>query len=429
MKVLVVGSGGREHTLVWKIRQSPKVTEVICAPGNGGILELAKCFPVNADDIQGLIDLAKSESVDLTVIGPEAPLVDGIVDEFEKNGMRVFGPSGKAAQLEGSKAFANDIMKKYNIPTAEFEVFEDAEIARDYIKSKGAPIVVKADGLAAGKGAIVCGTIEEAINAVDMMLIDKKFGDAGGKVVIEECLFGEEASIFAITDGINYVILPPSQDHKPVFDGDKGPNTGGMGAYAPAPLVDDNMLAEIETGIIKPTIDAMRNEGTPYKGLLYAGLIITEKGPKVIEFNCRFGDPETQVVLPLVEGDLVELFEASIDGTLDKCSVSLLDYYSVCVVAASDGYPGSYEKGKEIYGLETFFPGKSRLVFHSGTAMKDGKLVTNGGRVLCLVATRPELYDAINEAYSLAEEIRFENTYFRKDIGQKGLDRLKGQNL
>ncbi|MCP4724519.1 MAG: phosphoribosylamine--glycine ligase [bacterium] len=425
MKVLVVGSGGREHTLIWKIKQSSKVTDVICAPGNGGILELAKCFPVKGDDIQGLIELAKSESVDLTVVGPEAPLVEGIVDEFEKNDLKVFGPSAKAAMLEGSKAFANDLMKKYNIPTAEFEVFEDAASAKDHITGKGAPIVVKADGLAAGKGAIVCSTTEEAFEAVDMMMIDKKFGDAGGKVVVEECLFGEEASIFAITDGSNYVILPPSQDHKPVFEGDKGPNTGGMGAYAPAPLVDDKMLAEIESAIIKPTIDAMKSEGIPYKGLLYAGLIITDNGPKVIEFNCRFGDPETQVVLPLLDSDLVELFEASIDGTLDKCSVNILDFYSVCVVAASDGYPGSYEKGKEIYGLETFFPGKSRLVFHSGTAMKDGKLVTNGGRVLCMVATRPELYDAINEAYGVAEEIRFENAYFRKDIGQKGLDRLK----
>jgi len=424
MKVLVVGGGGREHALVWKILQSPKVEEVFCAPGNGGIMELVDCEPVAADDIDGLSNLALSKSIDLTVVGPEAPLTAGIVDVFQERGLRIFGPSKKAAAIEGSKIFAKKLMKKYGIPTAEFDSFTGSRDVFEYLKTHSAPIVVKADGLAAGKGSIVCKTDKEAHDAVLAIMVDRAFGSAGDGVVIEECLTGEEASIFVLTDGNDFLMLPSSQDHKPLNDGDTGPNTGGMGAYAPAPIIDETLMYNISTTLIRPTIDAMRNEGIPYTGLLYAGLMITDDGPKVIEFNCRFGDPETQAVVPLIENDLVELLEATIDGTIKNYSIKTLPMYSVCVVAASGGYPGKYEKGKEIFGIDDVYLSRNKNIFHAGTTIKDGRLYTNGGRVLCVNALNTDLRWAIEEAYSLVESVDFQNIYYRTDIGKKGLARL-----
>ncbi len=426
MKVLVVGSGGREHALIWKIQQSPKVKEIFCAPGNGGIAEFAECVPIAANDISELIKFVEERSVDLTIVGPEDPLNDGIVDAFREKELRIFGPTGKAAAIEGSKAFAKELMKKYNIPTAGFEVFSDPDKALSYLQENPAPIVIKASGLAAGKGAIVCLTDEEAENAVKKILVDKAFGDAGESIVIEEFMSGEELSVFVLTDGKDFLTLPSSQDHKPIYNGDKGPNTGGMGAYAPAPLASEELMREINDKIIQPTIDAMRNEGIPYTGLLYGGLMITDKGPKVVEFNCRFGDPETQVVLPLVEGDLIEFMEATIDGTIGEKSLIPSDQYAVCVILASGGYPGSYEKEKEIFGLDEILPGKRKIVFHAGTKLSEGKIVTNGGRVLCVTGLNEDLRQAVEIAYKLAESVHFEKVYYRTDIAGKGLSRLYG---
>ncbi|MFC1729888.1 phosphoribosylamine--glycine ligase [candidate division KSB1 bacterium] len=424
MKVLVVGSGGREHTLIWKIRQSPRVKQIVCAPGNGGIAELAECIPVAADDLDALVNTALERNIDLTVVGPEIPLAHGIVDLFKSRGLRIFGPTQQAAAIEGSKVFAKTIMKKYDIPTADFQTFDDPDAAIEYIETQSVPIVVKASGLAAGKGAIVCKTAEEARNAVREIMIDKTFGAAGDSIVIEECLVGEELSVFVLTDGRDYLMLPPSQDHKPIFNDDRGPNTGGMGAYAPAPLADEILLSEINSTIIGPVIDALRQEECPYTGLLYAGLMVTDDGPKVIEFNCRFGDPETQVVLPLIEEDIVDLLEATIDGTVAQCSIEPSKQYAVCVIIASDGYPGSYEKGKEIYGVDTVPPAKRSYIFHAGTKVQAGKLFTNGGRVLCMTATDFYLRNAIEKAYFLVESVHFEKMYYRTDIGKKGLARL-----
>lgn len=424
MKILVVGSGGREHTLVWKILQSRKVEEVICAPGNGGIREIVDCVDVSAEDIDGLVEIAKSGNIDLTVVGPEAPLVDGIVDVFQENGLRIFGPSKKAARIEGSKMFAKQLMKKYDIPTATFECFDDPDEALEYLKNNKAPIVIKADGLAAGKGSLVCRTDREAQEAIKSIMIDRSFGSAGDNIVIEEFMTGEEVSIFVLTDGENFLTLPSSQDHKPVFDGDKGPNTGGMGAYAPAPLADDDFLDKVGSNIIQPTIDAMKEEGCPYKGLLYAGLMVTPDGPKVVEFNCRFGDPETQVVVPLIENDLVELFEATIDGAVGKCTLTVLPWYSVGVVMASGGYPGSYEKDIEIFGLDDVYLSHKQKIFHAGTVIKNGKMYTNGGRVLCMQALNEDLNWAIEQAYFVVESVTFKNAYYRTDIGKKGAQRL-----
>ncbi|MFC1513812.1 phosphoribosylamine--glycine ligase [candidate division KSB1 bacterium] len=425
MKILVIGSGGREHTLVWKIDQSSKVDHIICAPGNGGISEIAECVNIKADDIDGLLELAISRLVDFTVVGPEVPLNLGIVDIFREKGLKVFGPVKNAAAIEGSKIFAKELMKKYNIPSAEFDTFTDINNAKEYIESKGAPIVVKADGLAAGKGAIVCQTVDEAYSAVDLILSERAFGSAGDGIVIEECMFGEEASIFVLTDGNDFLTLPSSQDHKAVYDGDKGPNTGGMGAYSPAPLIDDALAERINKEIIKPTIDAMRQEGMPYTGLLYAGLMITEDGPKVIEFNCRFGDPETQAVLPLVENDLIDLLMATTEGTISDHELKSSKKYSVCVIMASAGYPGRYEKGKKISNLEAIEQSDSRMVFHAGTKIEEGAYFTNGGRVLCVNALENDLESAISESYGIVKTISFENAYFRNDIGLKGLKRLR----
>lgn len=422
MKVLVVGSGGREHALIWKISQSSIVDKIFCAPGNGGIAKQAECVDIKADDIEALKTFVFREGIELTVVGPEAPLVRGIVDEFEKSNLKIFGPNKKAAQLEGSKVFAKKIMKKYGVPTAEFEVFENCQEAVSYIESKSMPIVVKADGLAAGKGVFVCKTKEEAVDAVKKIMEQKIFGEAGERIVIEKCLEGEEASILAFTDGEHIKLLPSSQDHKAIYDGDKGPNTGGMGAYSPAPIVKEDMLPLIEKDIIKRTIDGLWKEGIPYKGILYAGLMIKDGKPKVLEFNVRFGDPETQAILPRMETDIVQSIMATIDRGLDGVNCRWKKESCVCVVLASGGYPGSYEKGKVINGLDNLKDSQNIAVFHAGTKRAEsGELVTNGGRVLGISALGEDIKRAIDNAYAAVGSLNFENMYYRKDIGQKAL--------
>ena len=425
MKILVIGSGGREHSLVWKIAQSEIVSKIYTAPGNAGTMGLSENIPVKADDIDGLINFALENKIDLTVVGPEVPLVMGIVDEFEKKGLKIFGPSKEAALIEGSKVFSKLIMGKYGIPTAGFEVFDNPAEAKDYIKEKGAPMVIKADGLAAGKGSYVCKKEEEAEKAVDEIMIDKIFGNAGDKIVIEDFMVGEEASVFAICDGRNFITLPSSQDHKAIFDGDQGPNTGGMGAYAPAPVISERMLQQIEKEIISPTLDAMIEEDLPYKGVLYCGLMITSDGPKVVEFNCRFGDPETQVVLPLMENDLADILLKAVEGKLDKINIRVKPRYAITVVLASGGYPGSYEKGKSISGIEKFENDENFIIFHAGTKFEDDRYLTNGGRVLNVTCHDDTLADVINSVYSRIDEIKFDKVYYRKDIGKKGLKYFK----
>ncbi|RUM91766.1 MAG: phosphoribosylamine--glycine ligase [Thermovibrio sp.] len=422
MKVLIVGSGGREHALAWKVSQSPKVKEVIAAPGNPGIEKIGRCVDIKPTDVEGLAEFAQKEKIDLTIVGPEAPLVAGIVDEFERRGLRIFGPSKAAAKLEGSKVFAKEMMKKYGVPTAEFQVFDNPEEAKRYVREKGAPIVVKADGLAAGKGVVVAKTVEEAIEAIDRIMVEKVFGESGNRVVIEECLEGEEASYLVITDGKNFVPLATAQDHKAVFDGDKGPNTGGMGAYSPAPVLSEDMEKEVQEKVIKPILEGMREEGTPFKGVLYAGLMITEKGPMVLEFNVRFGDPEAQALMRRLEDDLVDVSLSSIEGNLVE-ELHWKPETSICVVLASKGYPGRYEKGKEITGIEEAEKVPTVVVFHAGTAVKDGKLVTNGGRVLNVTALGKDIVEARERAYRAIEKIHFEGMHYRKDIGMKALKR------
>lgn len=420
MKVLVVGNGGREHALAWKIKQSPHVEQIYCAPGNPGTEELGQNIALKADDTAGLIRFAKEHRIDLTVAGPEAPLVAGIVDAFEKENLRIFGPTAHAAQLEGSKVFAKKLMQKYNIPTAGFFEFRDMEKARLHLEKHSTyPVVLKADGLAAGKGVLICENREQALSGLKLIMADKAFGKAGDALVVEDFLSGEEVSVFAICDGMDYLLLPASQDHKKVGEGDRGKNTGGMGAYAPAPLVTTHMLNEIEKTIIKPTLGAMQKEGHPYKGLLYFGLMITDGKPYILEYNCRFGDPETEAVLPLLVTDLVPLLEASIDGTLSRHSISLNPGAAMDVVLASGGYPGAYEKNFEISGLEQV--STEVLIFHAGTARKDGKLVTSGGRVLNVVGLGRDLKEAKEAAYEAIKKIRFKNMYYRRDIGFRAL--------
>jgi len=425
VKALVVGGGGREHVLVWKVLSSPHVDQVLAAPGNAGIGEVAECAEVEAEDVDGLLRLAEDEKVDLTIVGPEAPLALGIVDRFREAGLKIFGPTKEAAKIESSKVFAKELMAKYGIPTARFEVFDDPNRARDYIRKAGTPIVVKADGLAAGKGSIVCRTLDEAYGAVERIMEEKEFGDAGNLIVVEEMLVGEEASILAITDGEAIKPLLPSQDHKPVYDGDRGPNTGGMGAYAPAPVVTEEVARTVMEGILRPAVEGMAKEGTEYRGVLYAGLMITREGPKVLEFNCRFGDPESQAVLPLFEGDLVEVLEATIEGRLEEAEVRNSQGAAVCVVLASGGYPGKYEKGKVIEGLDELQDMEDVLVFHAGTAKRDGKLVTNGGRVLGVTALGPDIPRAIERAYEAVAKVHFEGMHYRRDIGRKALRHLE----
>ena len=423
MKVLVVGSGGREHSLVWKIKQSKKVDKIYCAPGNAGIKKLAECVDISATDVNKLVDFAVKNSIDLTVVGPEASLVEGIVDLFEKKGLRIFGPTQKAAILEGSKVFTKEFLAKYDIPTAQFKVFKDPKKAKKYIDKVGAPIVVKADGLAAGKGVIVSATVKDAKAAVDQIMIDKVFGDAGNKVVIEECLVGEEASFIAFTDGKSVLPLPTSQDHKPIFDNDQGPNTGGMGAYSPAPVVTDEISEFVMEKVMLQTVRGMAAEGRPYKGMLYAGLMISGDTINVLEFNCRFGDPEAQPLLMRLKSDVVDIFEAGIDGKLSSVEMKIDPRPTVCVVMSSGGYPGSYETGKMIRGISKANAVPGVEVFHAGTAIDKGRLVTAGGRVLGITAVGKDLKTAISRAYKGVDEIKWTGCFFRTDIGAKALNR------
>ncbi len=423
MKVLVVGSGGREHALVWKLKQSPRVKEIYCAPGNAGIARDAACINISVEDIPALLTFAGDEGIDLTVVGPEAPLCAGITDQFELAGLKVFGPSRAAAEIEGSKVVAKDIMAKYKIPTAGYAVFTGPEEAISYINRTGAPCVVKAEGLAAGKGVIVAMDKQTAINAVNSIMVDKDFGEAGDRIVVEECLIGEEVSILAFTDGINVVPMVSSQDHKRVFDNDQGPNTGGMGAYAPAPVYTAELHKQVMAEILIPMIRALEAEGRTYRGVIYAGLMITEQGPKVLEFNARFGDPETQPVLALLDTDLVEIIDAVLENRLDQIEIKWKKQASVCVVLASGGYPGPYVKGKVISGLDRVTG--SVVVFHAGTSEKEGKIVTAGGRVLGVTATGPDILTAIDSAYKMVENISFDGMQYRRDIGYRAVERIK----
>jgi phosphoribosylamine---glycine ligase len=426
--VLIVGGGGREHAIQKALLRSDRPLFMHAYPGNPG-MENDGCTLLDKklNGWEELADWAEANEIDLTIVGPEIPLVEGIVDIFKKKGLAIFGPTKKAAQIEGNKSFSKKFMKKYDIPTAEFGTFDDKEDALAYLKKRGAPAVVKASGLAAGKGAIVCDTMQEAIDALGAMFDSKVFGDAAETVVIEEKMAGEEASVFVLTDGRNYKVLPVSQDHKRIGENDTGPNTGGMGAYAPCPLVDASMLARIEKEIIVPTLDGMRKEGMPYQGLLYVGVMATPEGPKVVEYNCRFGDPETQAVLPLVNCDWFEVFRACSTGRLGSVDWEVRPEYCVAVVLASKGYPGKYEKGIVIEGIDRAEGSKSNVdAYHAGTAVdKDGNFITNGGRVLAISAWAESLSDAITEAYEAIAEISFEGKTFRKDIAAKGLARLK----
>jgi phosphoribosylamine--glycine ligase len=420
MNVLVVGSGGREHVLAWKIRQSPLVRELYCAPGNGGIADAAQCVDIPADDIERLVGFARDKHIGLTVVGPEGPLVAGIVDAFEAEGLRIFGPNKQASQLEASKVFAKEFMQTYNIPTASFKVFDGLGEAVDFLSIAPFPVVVKADGLAAGKGVLICHNLKEGKEAVKQMMEQRIFKEAGVRVVIEECLSGEEASILAICDGKNYIILDSSQDHKRIFDDDLGPNTGGMGAYSPAPVITEELFRKIGIQIIDPAIRGMYKEGILFKGVLYAGLMVTEEGPFVLEFNVRFGDPEAQAVLPRMRNDLVQVLLASCDGRLDKVKMEWDKRSCVCVVMSSGGYPGKYETGKEIAGLDTLCD-KNTMIFHAGTKKTDGKIVTSGGRVLGVTSLGDNIEKAMERAYQAVETVKFDRCFFRRDIGTKAL--------
>ena len=421
MKVLVVGSGGREHALIWKLSQSPEVRAIFCAPGNGGISELAEPVEIGPEDMEALAEFAETKDVDLTIVGPEGPLAKGIVDVFEKRGLRIFGPGKAAARLESSKAFAKTIMKKYHVPTGQFAVFDDAQAARAYVRQVGAPIVVKADGLCGGKGTIVASTLSEALGAIDLLMEDRIFKQAGERIVVEERLQGEEASIIVLTDGTTAVPLLTSQDHKRLLDQDKGPNTGGMGAYAPAPVVTDAAAQQIMTQVIHPTLKGLANEGILFRGVLYAGLMMTPEGPKVLEFNVRFGDPELQAILPLLNSDLVSLLDDTVEGRLSADHCEWQEGSCVCVVLASTGYPGEYQIGKEINGLEKLKGREGVAVFHAGTKREKNRCVTWGGRVLNVVATAPDIESAVKKVYRAIDEISYEGMAYRKDIAWRAI--------
>ena len=420
MKVLIVGSGGREHAIAWKVAQSKKVDKIYCAPGNAGISEVAECVPIGAMEFDKLVAFAKEKEIDLTVIGMDDPLVGGIVDVFKKEGLRVFGPRKNAAILEGSKAFSKDLMKKYHIPTAAYETFTDPEKALEYLETAKMPIVLKADGLALGKGVLICQTLEEAKEGVKTLMMDKKFGSAGDEIVIEEFMTGREVSVLSFVDGNIVKIMSSAQDHKRAKDGDQGLNTGGMGNFSPSPFYTKEVDEFCKKYIYQPTVDAMKAEGRPFKGVIFFGLMLTPEGPKVLEYNARFGDPEAQVVLPRLENDIVDVFEACIDGTLDKVDLKFdNDRATVCVILASDGYPVEYKKGFPIEGLEKFKGKDDYYVFHSGTKFNDkGQIVTNGGRVLGVTATGKDLKEARKKAYEATEWVSFENKYMRHDIGR-----------
>jgi len=423
MKILVVGGGGREHALVWKLSQSPLVDQIYCAPGNPGIAELAECVDIPADKIAALCDFALDQEIDLTVVGPEVPLTLGVVDLFQTAGLDIFGPNKAAAQIEGSKGFSKDLMAKYNIPTAAYRSFTDRDQAVAYVREQGAPIVVKADGLAAGKGVIVAMTEEQAIAGIDDIMLDKVFGAAGASVVVEEFMAGEEASFFAFTDGKNILPLASSQDHKPVYDNDQGPNTGGMGAYSPAPVVTAELHDQIVETIVRPTIAGMASEGTPYSGILYVGLMIKDGVPRVVEYNARFGDPEAQPLLMRMKSDLVPVLQACARGDLRQDAIEWYDKAAVCVVMASGGYPGSFTKGLPISGLADAAALDDVTVFHAGTRSVDGEIVNHGGRVLGVTGLGATVAEAIDMAYQGVACITWQDVHYRKDIGRKALNR------
>ncbi len=427
MKVLVVGSGGREHAIAWKISRSSHLEKLYCAPGNAGTSQLANNIPIPADDIDTLLDFVRSKGIDLTVVGPEAPLVNGIVDRFEENRFAVAGPSQAAAILEGSKAFAKDFMKRHSIPTAAYQTFDQMDLAGEALESNQFqfPVVLKADGLAAGKGVFVCANLEESQAALDAIMGERRFGDSGDRLVIEEFLEGEEASFMVFSDGLNILPMVPSQDHKAIYEGDQGPNTGGMGAYSIDSILSDELRQQILDEVIHPTIRGMSQEGRLFRGILYAGLMMTREGPKVLEFNVRLGDPETQVVLPRLESDLLTVLNQMAQGDLKDVKLEWSTEAAVCVVIAAGGYPGSYEKGKEISGLEMAGEEKNTVTFHAGTELKKEKVVTSGGRVLGVTSLAPTLRAAIIRAYEAVNKIHFDEMYCRRDIASKGMDRLE----
>ncbi len=431
MKVLIVGSGGREHALIYKIAQSQQVEKIYAAPGNGGISDLAECIDIKADDVNGLLQFAKDKKIDFTIVGPEAALAAGIADEFTKNGLLIFGVNKSSAQLESSKVFSKELMQKYSIPTADFKVFNDSFKAKEYLKQNSFPCVVKADGLAAGKGVVIVKDYTQACEVVDKIMEEKVFGDSGRMILIEDCLQGDEASIIALTDSKDIVVLDSSQDHKRVFDNDEGPNTGGMGAYSPVPLVDKSLLKEIEDQIIKPTMQALVKEGIDYKGVLYAGIMVTKDGPKVLEFNVRFGDPETQAIIPRIKSDFLELLlsvaKSNLGEFLENNPLIWDERFCVCVVCASGGYPGYYEKDKTIKGLEKIASLEDTIVFHAGTkkiidkTIQKEQYVTCGGRVLAVSSFGKTIKLAIENTYKALNNISFENMHYRKDIAKKAL--------
>ncbi len=419
MKVLIVGGGGREHAIAWKVAKSPKVEKLYCAPGNAGIAQVAECVNIGVMDFEKLTAFAKEKDIDLTIVAPDDPLAAGAVDAFEEAGLRAFGPRKNAAILEGSKAFSKDLMKKYGIPTAAYETFDSADEALAYLETADMPIVLKADGLALGKGVLICNTLEEARAGVRTLMLDKQFGSAGNRIVVEEFMTGREVSVLSFVDGKNIKIMTSAQDHKRAKDGDQGLNTGGMGTFSPSPFYTEEIDAFCREHIYQPTVDAMRAEGREFKGVIFFGLMLTKKGPKVLEYNARFGDPETQVVLPRMKNDLVEVFEACIDGTLDRISLEFEDNAAVCVVLASEGYPEHYEKGYVISGLERFEAADGYYVFHAGSKLdEEGRIVTNGGRVLGVTAVGGNLKEARANAYQAAEWVEFGNKYMRHDIGK-----------
>ncbi len=418
MNILVVGGGGREHAICWKIAKSPAADRIYCAPGNAGIEDIAECVPIGAMEFEKLADFAQENDIGLTVVGMDDPLVGGIVDVFEKRNLRIFGPRKNAAILEGSKAFSKDLMKKYGIPTAAYETFDNAQDALKYLETAPMPTVLKADGLALGKGVLICNTLEEAREGVKTLMLDKQFGSAGDKIVIEEFMTGREVSVLSFVDGKTIKIMTSAQDHKRAKDGDRGLNTGGMGTFSPSPFYTPEVDEFCKKYIYQKTVDAMRAEGREFKGIIFFGLMLTPKGPRVLEYNARFGDPETQVVLPRMKNDIVTVFNACIDGTLDRVDLQFDDNAAVCVVLASDGYPEKYEKGFEIKGLENFYGKEDKFAFHAGTKSVDGKIVTNGGRVIGITALGEDLKSARANAYAATELVDFANKYMRHDIGK-----------
>jgi len=421
LKILVIGSGGREHCIVWKLLQSKKIEKIYCAPGNAGIATQAECLNIPVEDISGLLQVARDKKIDLTIVGPELPLSMGVVNLFEKNNLPIFGPTQEAAEIESSKVFAKNIMNKYQIPTARYRAFKDYKLAQSYLQKQSFPLVIKADGLAAGKGVFIVQDLSQAEKAISYIMKENKFGHAGNKIVIEEYLTGEEVSMLVFTDGEHFIPMRPSQDHKKLHDGDSGPNTGGMGAYSPVPFFDDKAQRYALEKIFKPVIKGMKQEGRKFKGVLYAGLILTDEGPKVLEFNARFGDPETQVILPGLKTDLIEILCATREEKLSRIELEWQHQAAVCVILASGGYPGEYEKGKIINGIEKIENKQSTMVFHAGTEKNGNNVISSGGRVLGVTAWAETLSCAIDTVYEKIGQISFENLYYRKDIGEKGL--------